>query len=79
MAKINNRKAVQASHSTNHMAGPSGPGPAGVPGTGSGMTAPGSRQPVNMTMGGPQLHHHHAHPDGNAPGGEDVSGMFHQV
>ncbi|KAI9812326.1 MAG: hypothetical protein M1827_004775 [Pycnora praestabilis] len=73
MAKINNRKAVQQSqqHQT-HMAGPTGPGPAGVP-TSSGMGGAGARQqPNSLSMGGPQLHHHHAHPDG-APGGDDVS------
>lgn len=79
MAKINNRKAVQAAQHPTHMAGPSGPGPAGIPSS-SGMAASSGRQPSSMVMGGPQLHHHHAHPDGNAPGGpDDVSGMFHQM
>ncbi|KAI9676467.1 MAG: hypothetical protein M1817_000624 [Caeruleum heppii] len=76
MAKINTRKAVQAQHQT-HMAGPSGPSSAGIPGPGgmpgSGGMPPGSLKP-GMGMGGPQLHHHHAHPDGSGPGGgEDVS------
>ncbi|KAI9828227.1 MAG: hypothetical protein M1819_004579 [Sarea resinae] len=69
MAKINHRK--QVAQTQNHMAGPSGPSPAGVP-TSSGLPAgPGARQP-SMGMGNPQLHHHHAHhPDGSAPGGSD--------
>lgn len=80
MAKINNRKHVQASHPT-HMAGPTG-GPGGAAGVAPGpnpMAAPAQRpQPSNISMGGPQLHHHHAHPDGSVPGStEDVSGMFH--
>ena len=77
MAKINNRKQVQA---TVHpqMADPSVPRllpPSGMGSTGgqSGMGKPGLGN-----MGGPQLHHHHAHPDGNSQGGaDDVSGMFH--
>ncbi|KAI9874211.1 MAG: hypothetical protein M1830_010058, partial [Pleopsidium flavum] len=74
MAKINNRKAVQAAQHPTHMAGPGGPGPAGIPSS-SGMAASSGRQPSSMVMGGPQLHHHHAHPDGNVPGGtDDVSG-----
>lgn len=70
MAKLNNRKAVSAQH-TSHLAGPGGP--QGVHG-GAGLGAPGA-----LSMGGPQLHHHHAHPDGGAPGQEDVSGMFHRM
>ena len=80
MAKINTRKAVQAAQHQNHMAGPSGPGPAGVPGSSAGMGPGGIKS--GMAMAGPQLHHHHAHPDGSLPGGgggEDVSGMFHQM
>jgi len=79
MAKINNRKAVHSTQHPNHMAGPGGPG--GVPVANS-MPAPAPRaQPQpGINMGGPQLHHHHAHPDGSAPGGaDDVSGMFHQM
>lgn len=81
MAKINNRKAVSTQQHANHMAGPSGPGPAGVPGNGLTPSAvPASRPaPGNLSMVGPALHHHHAHPDGNATGAEDVSGMFHQI
>ena len=85
MAKINNRKQVQASHPT-HLAGPGGSGGPGGPGGAAGvapganpMAAPTQRpQPSTISMGGPQLHHHHAHPDGSVPGStEDVSGMFH--
>ena len=77
--KLNNRKHV-AHTAPNHMAGPGGPGaPQGVPGANP-MAAPVQRQPSNMGMGGPQLHHHHAHPDGSVSGGpDDVSGMFHQM
>ena len=81
MAKINNRKQT---HTPNHMAGPGGPGgtvaPPGVP-SANPMAPPLQRQPQsNMSMGNPQLHHHHNHPDGSSQGGpEDVSGMFHQM
>lgn len=81
MAKINNRKQVAASQ-PNHLAGPSGGGgPAGVPPTVNPMAAPNQRPPPNnIGMGGPQLHHHHAHPDGSTAGSaDDVSGMFHQM
>jgi hypothetical protein len=71
MAKMNNRRAVSAQH-TNHLAGPSGPGTTGVPGS-SGLTGGGS-----LTVGGAQLHHHHAHPE-TGQGGEDVSGMFQRI
>jgi len=77
MAKIHNRKSV-AQHPT-HMAGPSGPGSAGIPSS-SALAATAARQPSGLVMAGSQLHHHHAHPDGSAPGGpDDVSGMFHQM
>ena len=72
--KLNSRK----NHPQTHMAGPGGPGgPPGVPGANT-MAAPVQRQqPSSMGMGGPQLHHHHAHPDGNVSGGtDDVSGMY---
>jgi hypothetical protein len=72
MAKMTNRKAVQA---TNHMAGPGGPAPPGVPNS-AGLTAP--PRPQSMGMGGPQMHHHHEHP-GGPQGQDDVSGMFHQM
>ncbi|KAL9118311.1 MAG: hypothetical protein Q9187_005146 [Circinaria calcarea] len=78
--KLNSRKHV-AQHPPAHMAGPGVPGvPPGVPSSNP-MAAPVQRQqPSNMGMGGPQLHHHHAHPDGSVSGGtDDVSGMFHQM
>ncbi|KAI9755687.1 MAG: hypothetical protein M4579_004185 [Chaenotheca gracillima] len=83
MAKVHNRKA-QATQQPNHMAGPSGPAPAGVPNPPA-QPMPhggGGMKPAGMAMGGPQLHHHHAHPDGNAPGGtDDVSagGEYHNA
>ncbi|EGE81622.2 ribosomal protein L24E [Blastomyces dermatitidis ATCC 18188] len=66
MAKINNRKAVAAQHA-NQLTGPP---PAGVPGS-TALATTGS-----LSMGGPQLHHHHAHPaeSGTTQSGEDVSG-----
>ncbi|EGC47220.1 conserved hypothetical protein [Histoplasma capsulatum var. duboisii H88] len=66
MAKLNNRKAVSAQHA-NHLTGPPS---AGVPGS-TGLAPTGS-----LSMGGPQLHHHHAHPSesGTTQSGEDVSG-----
>jgi hypothetical protein len=75
MAKMNNRKAVSATHGT-HMAGPGGPAAPGVPNS-AGMPAP-PQQP-SMSMGGPQMHHHHEHPGGPQGGSNDVSGMFHQM
>lgn len=71
MAKISNRKAVQQAQHGTHMAGPSGPGAAGVPNS-AGLAAPGPRQP-SMSMGGTQLHHHHEHPGGGPGGNDDVS------
>ena len=79
MAKINNRKAVQAAVHNPHMAGPSGP--TGMPAAGNmGPGAAGNMgKPSLGGMGpGPQLHHHHNHPDGSTQGGDDV-GMFHQM
>jgi len=78
MAKINNRKAVQAATHTPHMAGPSGP--TGMPPSGNmGPGGAGSMgKPSLGGMGGPQLHHHHNHPDGSTQGGDEV-GMFHQM
>ncbi|TVY45590.1 hypothetical protein LSUB1_G000948 [Lachnellula subtilissima] len=72
MAKINNRKAVQAATHTPHMAGSTGP--PGMPP--SGNMGPGSAgnmgKPSLSGMGGGQLHHHHQnHPDGSTQG-EDV-------
>jgi hypothetical protein len=78
MAKINNRKAVQAATHPPHMAGPGAP--TGMPP--SGNMGPGSGgnmgKPSLSGMGGPQLHHHHNHPDGSTQGGDEV-GMFHQM
>lgn len=77
MAKINNRKAVHQAQHPSHMGGPGGP--TGPPGSNA-MAAPPQRPQGGMAMGGPQLHHHHAHPDGSTSGGaDDVSGMFHQM
>ncbi|KAF8860173.1 hypothetical protein BDZ45DRAFT_588639 [Acephala macrosclerotiorum] len=76
MAKINNRKAVQAATHTPHMAGPSGP--TGMPPSGNmGGGGPGGAgnmgKPSSLSgMGGPQLHHHHNHPDGQTQGGDEV-------
>ncbi|MCJ1383924.1 hypothetical protein MMC17_007038 [Xylographa soralifera] len=72
MAKMNTRKA--AAPPSHHIPVP-GAGPPGIPSSNP-MAAPVQRpQPANMGMGGGQLHHHHAHPDGSTAGGaEDVSG-----
>ncbi|KAF2015595.1 hypothetical protein BU24DRAFT_346688 [Aaosphaeria arxii CBS 175.79] len=64
-AKMNNRKAVNASHG-NPMTGPGASGPTGVS---PGIPAP----PQQMGMGGSQLHHHHEHPGGPPGRPEDVS------
>jgi hypothetical protein len=77
MAKMNNRKVQSTQHPTAHLATPNGPGSAGVPGTTNSMPTPAARQPGNIPLGNAQLHHHHAHPDGTATGGED--GMFRQM
>ncbi|KAF2646159.1 hypothetical protein P280DRAFT_512354 [Massarina eburnea CBS 473.64] len=69
MAKMNNRKSVQATHG-NHMAGP-GPATPGVPNS-AGMPAPGPPQ-QSLSMGAPQMHHHHEHPGGPQGGSNDVS------
>ena len=79
MAKINNRKTVSNTQHPQQMPGSAGPSPAGMPSVGTGMTTPTSaRGPGPIAIGGPQMHHHHAHPDG-APGQDDVSGMFHHM
>jgi hypothetical protein len=72
MAKINSRKSMSTAPGA-HMAGPTGPGPAGMPP--SGMAAP-PRQPT-MSMGGQHLVHHQDHTGGHPGGTDDVSGMFH--
>ncbi|KAL9591417.1 MAG: hypothetical protein Q9179_007743 [Wetmoreana sp. 5 TL-2023] len=76
MAKINTRRQHPS------LAGPGGPGaPTGVTPSQTPMAAPIQRpQPSNINMGSSQLHHHHAHPDGSAPGGSDevsASGNYH--
>lgn len=74
-AKINRRQTMPAQPST-HMAAATPVAPV-VPG--AGMTTLGSRPSVGpLAMGPPQLHHHHAQPEGSA-GSEEVSGMFHHV
>lgn len=76
MAKINRRQTIPAP-APSHMAtgppvGPGLPGPS--------MAAPAPRPPPlgPLAMGPPQLHHHHAQPDGTT-GNEEVSGMFHHI
>jgi hypothetical protein len=72
MAKINTRNQAKAPPGGS-FPGPQGPGSAGLPPNGM---APGSGRPPNMGPGG--LHHHHT--DGSeSGGGNDVSGMFHQM
>lgn len=74
MAKIQNRNANKAPPGVGgQFPGHQGPGslpPQGMP--------PGATRPPNMGPGGPQLHHHHTD-GGEAGGGSDVSGMFHQM
>ncbi|KAK7420642.1 hypothetical protein QQX98_002636 [Neonectria punicea] len=76
MAKMNNRKQVQASPhpGPSHMPGPGGP--PGMPG-GQGPMGPGPNmgKPGLGSMGQP-MHHHHAggHPDGTGQGGGDEVG-----
>ncbi|PLB45888.1 hypothetical protein P170DRAFT_478820 [Aspergillus steynii IBT 23096] len=71
MAKINRRQGMpppQPSHmATGPPVGPGIPGPS--------MAAPAPRPPPlgPLAMGPPQLHHHHAQPEG-PPGSEEVSG-----
>lgn len=51
-------------------------------GGGAGSGGGGGMKAGGMSMAGPQLHHHHAHPDGTpagGSGGDDVSGMFHRM
>ncbi|KAL4808723.1 ribosomal protein L24E [Aspergillus unguis] len=70
MAKINRRQGISAPPPPPHMAST-----AVAPGSSSsGLTPVGPRPSLGplATMGPPQLHHHHAQPDG--PGHEDVSG-----
>ncbi|KAJ5573949.1 uncharacterized protein N7459_008376, partial [Penicillium hispanicum] len=67
-AKLNRRQSVPAAP-TPHMAPPT---PVGLPS--APMPAPGPRPSISsLTMAPPQLHHHHAQPDGS-PKIEEVSG-----
>lgn len=76
-AKLHRRQSVPAA--TPHMAtaGPVGPG---LPATAA-MPGPVPRPSIGpLTMGPPQLHHHHAAPDGSPKMEDGVSGMFtHQM
>ncbi|GMG37659.1 unnamed protein product [Aspergillus oryzae var. brunneus] len=75
MAKINRRQGLPAQPPA-HMATATPVAP-GVPG--ASLTAPGPRPSLGpLAMGPPQLHHHHAQPEGNTSN-EEVSGMFHHV
>ncbi|RHZ63922.1 uncharacterized protein CDV56_109158 [Aspergillus thermomutatus] len=69
MAKMNRRQGLPAQPPTHMVAAP--PVAPGIPG---GLAAPASRPgPGPLPMGPPQLHHHHAQPEGSASN-EDVSG-----
>ncbi|KAH8729635.1 hypothetical protein BGZ61DRAFT_475220 [Ilyonectria robusta] len=74
MAKMNNRKQVQASPHPGaaHMPGPSGP--SGMPGAGPMGPGPTMGKPGLGSMGQP-MHHHHpgGHPDGTGQGGDEVA------
>ncbi|KAI1006344.1 hypothetical protein K3495_g1876 [Podosphaera aphanis] len=74
MAKMSTRKAGQSAAQQSNMTGPNVqtgiPPPSSMGPGGSGNIS----KPSMASMGGPQLHHHHNHPDGGAPGGEDVGG-----
>ncbi|KAK7756637.1 hypothetical protein SLS62_001474 [Diatrype stigma] len=74
MAKMNNRKAVQASHPT-HMSGPTA---AGIPAPGAMGPSPGASMGKPGMSGSIMHHHQHAH-EGSAPGAGDEVGMFHQM
>lgn len=74
MAKLNKRHSAPLP--TPHMAAASPVAP-GLPGPA--MPAPSPRPSIGpLSMGPPQLHHHHAQADGSA-NHEEVSGMFHQI
>jgi hypothetical protein len=71
-AKLNNRNKMASQH-------PPTPGsavapPTGLPGPNNSMAAPGARGPGSMPSASQQMHHHHANPDGSAPGHENVGG-----
>ncbi|KAL4920849.1 hypothetical protein BDW62DRAFT_151240 [Aspergillus aurantiobrunneus] len=71
MAKINRRQGLPAPPAP-HMAPTTAVAPGG---SSSSLTPVGSRPPLGplAAMGPPQLHHHHAQPDGH-PGHEEVNG-----
>ncbi|KAL8975460.1 MAG: hypothetical protein Q9197_000315 [Variospora fuerteventurae] len=76
MAKINTRKQAPAQPHPSHLAGPGGPGaPTGVTPSNNPMAAPVQRtQPSTSSMNissSSSIHQHHAHSDGNVPGGKD--------
>ncbi|KAI1631033.1 hypothetical protein F4809DRAFT_654340 [Biscogniauxia mediterranea] len=76
MAKMNNRKAVQAPHPA-HMSGPSGPAGMSTPGA----MGPGAGAPMGkpgLSNMGPQMHHHHAHEGGAQGGGDEVVALLSQ-
>ncbi|KAL1860416.1 hypothetical protein VTK73DRAFT_7348 [Phialemonium thermophilum] len=73
MAKMNTRKTVQATH-PGHIASPS---PIPTPSSITAGGAPGIGKPGMNNMS--QMHHHHAHAEGNVQGGGDEVGMFHQM
>jgi hypothetical protein len=76
MAKINRRQSVPTVPAS-HMPG-SGPVGPGLPGPLGAMPAPAPRPNLGpMSMGPPQLQHHHHQPDGSP--NEEVSGMFHHM
>jgi hypothetical protein len=76
MAKINRRQSVP-NVPASHMPGSGSAGP-GLPGPLSAMPAPVPRPNLGpMSMGPPQLQHHHHQPDGSPS--EEVSGMFHHM
>jgi hypothetical protein len=76
MAKINRRQGIPAPPPP-HMA-PTTPVVPGISSTG--LNPAGSRPGLGplAAMGPPQLHHHHAQPDGS-PAHEEVSGMFRHL
>lgn len=83
-AKLSRRQSVPPTPAPPPHMAPGGPGPLGhgIPSAAPPMQhpPPSSRPSISgpMNMGPPQLHHHHAQPDGS-PKIEEVSGMFHQI
>jgi hypothetical protein len=72
-AKLNNRNKMASQHS--QTPGTTVAAPAGIPGPNTTMAAPSTRPPGTIPSASQQMHHHHAHPDGTAPGPESVGGM----